>query len=49
MGSCIYIVWANAYLEWARLAWKSPWIIHGALTHGSHGNEETWVLGFTWM
>ena len=43
MGSCIYIVGANAYLEWARLAWK----VHGALTYGSHGNERSRVLGFT--
>ena len=45
MGTYIYIVWANAYLVWARLVWESPWILHGALTHGSDGNEETWVLG----
>ena len=46
MDSKIYIcVVGQVHLGWA----KSSWIVHGALTHGSHGNENTWVLGFTWM
>ena len=32
----------QVHLGWAKLSW----IVHGALTHGSYGNERSWVLGF---